>query len=423
MTDLTTPTTEQIENATPIVIAPTIADSYADVREELTAIFNEIWTISVKCIYIAEAYRTVFILWLFLTYLKDHLRYAPLLVIDAPDRGCGKTTLQQFLIVMSGREPDYRYTDFTKAGLKQLDNSEILFLDEMDSISTASLRQITTFLNTSFESSGAKSINARSSESTYGFRCLSGINVLAKLEPSTQSRSIRIPLRRTPSNKKLEMRFEELPLDHLIAEAEVLKNTLEKYSTKLQYYFSCVDYPQKAVLIGREGDVWRNMFDLASLIDEKYVRHLMTCINNQDFYDQDFDFPDVQYYVNVRQYNAPIEPEFYDGTDDDSTDYSTKDLLAGVKAVLSIYAEKSNIGIQTKELFRLISILKIKDAPITQRSLGRYLTSLGFKNDKNVDKNSGYRFDQTYETLSTKYPKAIDDELCTVYMELLLPHL
>lgn len=423
MTDLTTPTTEQIENATPIIIAPTTVDSFADVREELTAIFNEIWLTSVKCIYISEAYRTTFILWLFLTYMKDDLRYAPLLVIDAPNRGCGKSTLQKFLAVMCGQPTEDRYTDFTKAGLKQLKNDLVVFLDEIDSVTKTDMRNVTNYLNTSFEASGAQSINARSSGSAYGFRCIAGINALDKLASATQSRCIRIPLQRTPSNLKLEKRFEELPLEHLFAEADALKSTIEKYSTKLEYYFSYVDYPQKAALTGREGDVWRNMFDLASLLGEKYVELLVTCATEHDFYDQNFEFPEVQYKVEVRQYKESNEPEFYDGSDADTTAYSTKDLLAGVKAVLNIYAKNSKIGVTTKELFRLISILEIKGVPITQRSLGRHLTDLGFKNDKNVDKNSGYRFDQTYETLSTKYPKAIDDELCTAYMAQLLPHL
>lgn len=422
MTDLTTPTTEQIENAAPIVITPT-TDSFANVREELTAIFNEIWTNSVKCIYISEAYRTTFILWLFLTYMKDDLRYAPLLVIDAPNRGCGKSTLQQFLAVMSGQFPEDRYTDFTKAGLQQLNNDMVVFLDEIDSVTKTDMRNVTNYLNTSFEASGAQAIKAGSIKSAYGFRCIAGINALSKLAPATQSRCIRIPLQRTPSNLKLENRFEELPLEHLYGEVKVLQSTLEKYGSKLQYYFAYVDYPQKAVLTNREGDAWRNMFDLASLLGEKYVNDLMMCAKDHDFYDNTFDFPDVQYYSTVRQYKDPNEPKFYDGTDADTTAYSTKDLLTGVKAVLNIYAGKSNIGVQTKELFRLISILKIKEAPITQRSLGRYLTGLGFKNDKNVDKSSGYRFDEAYETLSTKYTKAVDDELCTAYMELLLPHL
>ena len=423
MTDLTTPTAEQIENANPIVITPTTVDSFADVREELTAIFNEIWLTSVKCIYISEAYRTTFILWLFLACMKNNLRYAPLLVIDAIDRGCGKSTLQKFLAVMNGQLPEDRYTDFTKAGLKQLKNDLVVFLDEIDSVTKTDMRNVTNYLNTSFEASGAQSINARSSGSAYGFRCIAGINALDKLASATQSRCIRIPLQRTPSNLKLEKRFEELPLEHLFAEANALKSTIEKYSTKLEYYFSYVDYPQKAALTCREGDVWRNMFDLASLLGEKYVEHLVTCATEHDFYDQNFEFPEVQYKVEVRQYKESNEPEFYDGSDADTTAYSTKDLLAGVKAVLNLYTEKSKIGVHTKELFRLISILKIQNAPITQRSLSRHLTDLSFKNDKNVDKNSGYRFDQTYETLSTKYPKAIDDELCTKYMELLLPHL
>lgn len=423
MTNLSQPKTEIIENATPVLTGPTAVDTYDDVREELTAVFNEFWQLTVKCIYMPEAYRTVFILWSLLTYMKDDLDYAPLLVIDAPNRGCGKSTLQKFLAVMTGQLPEDRYSDFTKAGLKQLNNDLVVFLDEIDTATKTQMRDVTNYLNTSFEASGAQTIKAGSIQSAYGFRCIAGINAIDKLESATQSRCIRVPLQRTPSTVRLERRFEELPLEHLYGEADALKSTIEKYSTKLKYYFTYVDYPQKAVLANREGDAWRNMFDLASLLGEKYVNHLMTCVSDHYFYDQGFDFPQVQYFVHVRQYKEPEKPVFYDGTDDDCTANSTKDLLAGVKAVLNVYQSKSKTGVQTKELFRLISILQIKDAPITQRSLARHLTNLGFAFNKNVDKNSGYRFDETYATLSAKYPKAIDEEICTAYMEQLLPHL
>lgn len=424
MTDLTIP--PQISEAAPIelVIAPTVTtDSYQELREELTACFNEFWLMSVKCIYLPEAYRTTFILWSFLAQMKDFVHFAPLLVIDAPDRGCGKSTLQQFLAVMNGQPAEDRYTDFTKAGLKKISGDLVVFLDEIDSITRTDLRNVTNYLNTSFESNGAQSINALGSGSAFGFRCISGINSLEKLLLATQSRCIHLPLTKTPSTKKLEKRFSEMPLEHLNGEADVLKKTIEKYSTQLQYYFAYVDYPQKAVLINRFGDVWRNMFDLAALLGKKYVSYLVTCVGSQNHLDETVVFPNVQYFVNVRQYKAPEEPEFYEGTDDDCTAYSTKDFLAGVKAVLNIYTEKSKTGVQTKELFRLISILEIKDAPITQRSLARHMTELGLIFNKNVDKNSGYRFDETLETLSTKYPKAIDEEICAMYMEQLRPHL
>lgn len=355
--------------------------------------------------------------------MKDFVHFAPLLIIDAPTRGCGKSTLQQFLAVMNGQSPEDRYTDFTKAGLKKIGGDQAVFLDEIDSITRTDLRNVTNYLNTSFEANGAQSINAHTSGSSFGFRCIAGINALDKLMPATQSRCIHLSLIKTPSDKKLEKKFYELPLDHFYGAAEELQMTIEKYSTKLQYYFTYVDYPQKAVLTNRFGDVWRNMFDLASLLGEKYVNYLMTCVKKQYQLDEAVEFPNVQYYVNARQYKEPEEPEFYDGTDDDSTAYSTKDFLAGVKAVLNIYGEKSKTGVQTKELFRLISILDIKDAPITQRSLARHMTELGLIFNKNVDKNSGYRFDETLETLSRKYPKAIDEEICVMYMKQLRPHL
>lgn len=410
MTDLTPP--KNLTEVTPIdlVTSPEVTiDSYQELREQLQILFDEFWSISVKCIYIPEAYRTTFILWVFLTHMKDYLNFAPLLVLDAYTRGCGKSTLQQFLAVMCGLVPEDRYTDFTKAGLKQISGDTPVFLDEIDSITKANLRNVTNYLNTSFEANGAQSINAHTSGSVFGFRCISGIGALDKLAPATQSRSIRLLLKQTPSNKKLEMQFHELPFKHIYGLVEELQNTLSMNAEKLQYYFSYVEYPQQAVLLNRFGDAWRNLFDLATLLGEKYVNHLMACVQDQDHLDDAVQFPKVQYFVNVQQYNEPEKPQFYDGTDDVSTDYSTIDFLSGLKAVLTFHESKASTGVQTKELFAYITQLKIKDAPPTQRTLGRYMTDLEFKINKNIHKSSGYRYDETLAILTDKYSKSVND--------------
>lgn len=409
-----------MSNYSPMVLPSqeTACDGYEHLRTYLQETFQEIWETSVKCIYISEAYRTTFILWSFLSHLKDHLHYAPLLIIDAEDKGCGKSTLQQFLAVLSGCPVDDRWTDFTKAGLKKLGNNSTIFLDEIDSITKTDLNHVTNYLNTSFEANGAQSINARSSSSSFGFRCISGINSFNTLKPATQSRCIRLVLERTPSNLRLEKKFESLNLGHLFDLSDEVRKVLQENAKKIRYYFTYVKYPQQAVLINRFGDVWKNMFDLATLIGEKYVNDLMTCVSNQPL-DQPVLFPDLQYNVHVRQYNEPEKIEFYDGKDRVCTDRSTKDFITAIQAIMIHYYAKSKIGVHTKELFRLIKLLGIDGLPETQQTLGRYMGKLGFKNNKNVNKNSGYRFDETYETIATKYSDAVDDALLESYSNIL----
>lgn len=416
MTNLTIP--QSVTEATPTDLAVLQNnDSYQELREVIQTLYNEYWKISASCIYIAEAYRSTFILWLFLTHLKDYIQFAPILLIDAETRGCGKSTLQQFLAVMRGMCPEDRWSDFTKAGLKKLSGDGVIFLDEIDSISKTDFKNAANFLNTSFEANGAQSVNVYGSAASFGFRCVSGIKVTEKMQPATLSRCIHLKLVRTPPTKKLTKQFKDLPLKHLYDLADETKEFFEKHAAKFQYYFSYVQYPQQAVLSNRFGDVWRNMFDLATLIGEECVNNLMTCVSNQQHLDETVHFPEMQYFVNVQQYNEPEEPQFYDGTDDISTDYSTNDFLTALKAVLIFHEKKASTGVKTKECFAYITQLKIKDAPPTQRTLGRYMTDLGFKINKNIRASSGYRYDETLQTLADKYSKSVNEVRYQQYLE------
>lgn len=395
------------------------SDNFDDVREQIQTFFKEYWQISVSCIYISKAYRTTFIVWLFLSYLKDHVRYAPILLIDATMLGCGKSTLQQFLAVMSGMCAEDRWSDFTKAGLKKIAGDQVIFMDEIDSVSKTDFLNAANFLNTSFESNGAQSVNAHGSAASFGFRCIAGINVAEKMQAPTLSRSIRVELKRIPSHLKLPKRFDELSLKHLYNLADEAKAYFENNAEKLQYYFEYAEYPQKAVLNQRFGDVWRDMFSLATLIGEECITKLMDSVALQGHLEDPVQFPKVEYFCTVRQYNDENTVQIYDGSDELVLDYSTNDFITGLKAVLDFHQRTVTIGIQTKELFQYIERLQIKDAPPTQRTLGRFMTELKFKNDKNVHKSSGYRFDTTYQTLEVGYPKAVNESLYTKYLNIL----
>lgn len=418
---MTAQLTDPTINATPIELPS--QDSYADMRTEFQELFNDIWELSVSCIYISPSYRTTFILWIFLTRSHSFIRHAPILLIDAKTRGCGKTTLQQFITVMCNVSLDSRTVDFTKAGIKRLSDTSLLFLDEVDSVSRSSLKNITNYLNSSFEQKGARSINAYGSTTNYGFRCLSGIQVSSLLEDATLSRSIYLELTQPPSQTKLKSKFDDLPLDHLYLLADEIDNWFVKYSDKLKFYFTYIEYSQQGQMTNRFGDVWRNLFKLGTLLDENHMKKLEACVARQYFLEEPVLFNYGQYYSSVRDFQESVDPDFYDGSEVVETDYTTNDFLTGIHAIFKACESKISTGVTTKELHRLIMILVIKDAPPTQRMLGRYMTSLGFNLDKNIHQTSGFRFDQTFEVLSTKYPNTVDAQLCTTYMDKLQPHI
>ncbi|HAV4576035.1 hypothetical protein RFK95_17795 [Acinetobacter pittii] len=417
MTQTTTTVEEQVkaiiqdaENGNSTV---PLYDGFDDLRNELKEAFDEVWQTSVKCVYISPHYRAACILWVFLSRMRDFISYAPILLLDANGPGCGKTTLTNFLGSMCGAVSSY--SDFTKAGLKGVD-TYVRLLDEVDSASKKTKADIANYLHSNFQKTGAQAINAHGSSSGFVFHSLAGINLLHWLQKATISRGIHIRVNRPPSNVKLEFELENMPKEHLSETSKAIDDMVAKYSDKLQHYFKYVEYPQKKALVNRTGDVWRNLFNLATLIGEDHVKHLMTCVSLQP---EPLDFPEEQYFLTVRQYKDAEEPTIYDGNDVVCTDSSTNDFLTAVKAVLNFYRDKSSTGIHTKVLFELVSKLNVQGAPVAQRSMARYMTSLGINFNKNVDRNSGYRFDETNQILDTTYRHAIDHDLYEKYLKVL----
>lgn len=408
-------TQEQFEAASPVVsVKP--ADTFAEVRADIQALYNELYSLSVQCIYISKAQRTVFILWLMLYRLASQLRYAPVLVIDAESRGCGKSTLQSLIAsLLMGECP--RYTEFTPAGLKQVALEAPLFLDELDTIPTQMQKTLANLVNTRYEAKGARTVNARGIQSSFGFTCLAGIQILDELLESTQSRCIQLQLEPTPGHRKLAKTLDDIPERDIQYITEEIDTVMSKHAEQLHYYFQYVKYPQQEVLVSRFGDTWRSLFDLATLLGEKYVGHLMSCVELQPQFN--VKFPEVEYYCTVRDFEAVQVDEIYDGSDEVDVDYSTKDFLTGLKAVLDFHQKKVTVGIQTKELFECMELLQIKDRPSTQRTLGRYMTDLQFKINKNVHKSSGYRYDTTLQTLEELYSNVVSQPLYTQYTAIL----
>ncbi|EXF56669.1 MULTISPECIES: hypothetical protein [Acinetobacter] len=423
MTNLSQPKTEIIENAELVTIeaeeVEEAADTFTGVRADIRALYDELYTLSKQCIFISEAQRTVFILWILLYRLASQLRYAPVLVIDAESRGCGKSTLQTFIANMLIGDACPRYTEFTPAGLKQVALEVPLFLDELDTMPARMQKAVANLVNTRFEAKGARSINARGVQSSFGFTCLAGIQILDDLLDSTQSRCIQLYLEPAPAHRPLAKTLDEIPERDIEYTAQEIDMVMAKHAAQLHYYFQYVKYPQQAVLTSRFGDVWRNLFDLATLLGKKYVKHLMKCVMQQPQWKDAVQFPEVDYYCEIRDYEGQQEPEIYDGTDEIEVDHSTKDFITGLKAVLDFHQKKATVGIQTKELFEYMKLLNIKDAPLTQRTLGRYMTDLQFKINKNVRKNSGYRFDDTQELLEELYPKVVSQPLYEQYTAIL----
>lgn len=58
--------------------------------------------------------------------------------------------------------------------------------------------------------------------------------------------------------------------------AQDIDTVMAKHAAQLHYYFN-MKYPQQTVLTSRFGDVWRNLFDLATLVRRDLCEQLTRC--------------------------------------------------------------------------------------------------------------------------------------------------
>lgn len=145
---------------------------------------------------------TVAALWCVQTYCYQHFEYAALLMIDAPEHGCGKTAL---LKVIGKLVPNpLEASGMTEAVLFRViaDRRPTVLVDELDSF----IERHDGFVNVlnGGHQKGAKVMRMDKvgdrqivqDFETFGCKALAGIDLQAKLPASTLSRCLRIGMRR-----------------------------------------------------------------------------------------------------------------------------------------------------------------------------------------------------------------------------------
>ncbi|MEO6823987.1 MAG: DUF3631 domain-containing protein [Nitrosospira sp.] len=219
---------------------------------------------------IEQAYAAA--LWVALTWFIDVVKIAPLLIINAPEKECGKSQLLTVLFKLSRRAlPAANMRSATLFRISEKFHPSIM-IDEAD-----------TFIKTDEEMSGL--INAGhtrdsafawrligdnhepKSFSVWGAKALAGIALEKHLPDSTMSRAIMIELsRKLPHEKVARLRYAETDLFGKIASK--LARFMDDYSQQVQQARPVL--PE--VLGDRTQDNWDPLFSIAGCAGGEWTK-------------------------------------------------------------------------------------------------------------------------------------------------------
>lgn len=206
-------------------------------------------------------------LWVLHTYCYDGFAHSPLLLINAPERACGKSialTLVGYLVTRP-----LPVSNITLAALFRVINNRdpVVLIDEVDTFLEGK-SEIAGLLNAGFSKGGfvlrVESVKDKLTEVAYvvfGPKALAGIALERYLLASTMSRGIQVALRRKVKGENVQ-RLRMTP-PAIFAE---LRSRIQKFINehKDQLALGYSDLPEQ--LDDRSQDCWEPLFAVASCI-------------------------------------------------------------------------------------------------------------------------------------------------------------
>ncbi len=187
-------------------------------------LFNEIAGTIKRFIILDEQQADAITLWIALTYLVDAVDICPILIVDAPERACAKTLLQNLVASLSHR-PLAAANASTSAIFRAVeDHSVSLFIDEADTFFKKN-PELHGLVNAGYKRGGGVLRSEPKGDSfeprlfsVYGPKSLAGIALERHLPDSTMSRGLVVNMRRKLSGETVErMRHVEPELFALLA--------------------------------------------------------------------------------------------------------------------------------------------------------------------------------------------------------------
>ena len=222
---------------------------------------------------VSERDALVVALWAILTWCYEKFHRCPLLLINAPERECGKTQLLKVVEKLVFRPMET--ANITLAALFRLitNHKPTLLIDEADTF-VEGKTELAGVVNKGYERGGfVLRVESDGKELTerayyvYGPKAMAGISLERHLPNATMSRGIQVPLKRKTKDDSVQRLRSADPEVFKGLRSQILKFVLENKETLAKGWD---EMPEE--LSDRQQDNWEPLLAIAHCLGEKWYR-------------------------------------------------------------------------------------------------------------------------------------------------------
>ncbi len=341
---------------------------------------------------VSERDALVVALWAILTWCYEKFHRCPLLLINAPERECGKTQLLKVVEKLVFRPMET--ANITLAALFRLitNHKPTLLIDEADTF-VEGKTELAGVVNKGYERGGfVLRVESDGKELTerayyvYGPKAMAGISLERHLPNATMSRGIQVPLKRKTKDDSVQRLRSADPEVFKGLRSQILKFVLENKETLAKGWD---EMPEE--LSDRQQDNWEPLLAIAHCLGEKWYRKACEAA--------------------VQNYEETSPPKS-----------SSNQLLEDIREVLSGYKEKY---IPSADLLSMLHEDKDMDwctynygKPLSARQLAKFMSAYKIKS-KTVRMTEEYtpkgyevhEFADAFARYLPELPKELPEEL------------
>lgn len=236
------------------------------------ALLNELYDCIREYVVLDECYAVALALWIVQTYCYKNFSYAPLVVINAPEKACGKSVALGFVAKLVPRPLEC--ANITVASLFRVieRNYPTLLIDEADTFLEGK-NEFIGILNSGYEARGAVLRTEQVGDKfevvaykVFGPKALAGIALDRHLPDATLSRAIHVGMRRKVKGESVS-RLRSFDSDR----ASNLRSRIKKFvfDNKEDLKPNKIVLPEE--LSDREQDNWDPLFSIAASAGEDWL--------------------------------------------------------------------------------------------------------------------------------------------------------
>lgn len=236
------------------------------------ALLNELYDCIREYVVLDECYGVALALWIVQTYCYENFSYAPLLLINAPEKACGKSVALGLVAKLVPRPLEC--ANITVASLFRVIESKhpTLLIDEADTFLEGKT-ELTGILNSGYEARGAVLRTEQVGDKfdvvaykVFGPKALAGIALDRHLPDATLSRAVHVGMRRKVKGESVSRlrSFDSARASNL--RSRIMKFVSDK---KKELKPNKIELPEE--LSDREQDNWDPLLCIASCASDVWL--------------------------------------------------------------------------------------------------------------------------------------------------------